>query len=280
MSYQLEIVHPLSLTLNNAKKISQDRAGHMSSIVVLEWRFSPSDYFEPRNEIKQNEHTIIVVNDKAQVSIDSEVYDANPSIREVLHKALNVQFFGVMLYTHKPYELSTRPSMTTVHPDGSKDVEISANIRSVSSAKAYLTVINKDGIVVVDAKQDLINKAESLADLYNKHQTDEFFMSLFRSYEASVRDQKDELVHLYEIRDALHSKFGNDKTALSALKFPKKDWDNFGKLCNQPLKQGRHRGKKYEALRDATTAELSDARRIALAMIEAYDHYIDRSGGL
>jgi hypothetical protein len=70
------------------------------------------------------------------------------------------------------------------------------------------------------------------------------------------------------------------KTALSALKFPKKDWDNFGKLCNQPLKQGRHRGKNYEALRDATTAELSDARRIALAMIEAYDHYIDRSGGL
>ena len=50
-------------------------------------------------------------------------------------------------------------------------------------------------------------------------------------------------------------------------------WDNL--FNNEPLRQGRHRGKSGSALRDATEAELTEARRIALAMIEAYLRHLD-----
>ena len=90
-----------------------------------------------------------------------------------------------------------------------------------------------------------------------------------------MSDPDDELVHLYEIRDALSTKFGSEKAARNALKISYDNWSRFGQLCNdEPLRQGRHRGKKYEA-RDATNAELSEARRIAQAMIEGYLRYLD-----
>lgn len=91
-----------------------------------------------------------------------------------------------------------------------------------------------------------------------------------------MNDPDDELGHLYEIRDALSRKFGgSDERARSTLGISLKKWSNFGKLCNhEPLKQGRHRG-EHETLRDATDAELSEARGTAKAMIEAYLKYLD-----
>lgn len=48
-------------------------------------------------------------------------------------------------------------------------------------------------------------------------------------------------------------------------------WRRLGQLCNgEPLRQGRHNGVHGTALRDATDAELVEARSIALEMINAY----------
>lgn len=85
----------------------------------------------------------------------------------------------------------------------------------------------------------------------------------------SIRDPNNELIYLYEIRDALSRKFGNSDKAISVLDIPKTKWKDFGKLCNyEPLKQGRHRG-QHAALRNATDIELSEARETAKTIIEA-----------
>jgi len=99
---------------------------------------------------------------------------------------------------------------------------------------------------------------------------------MLRSYDASVRDPNNELVHLYEIRDALSAKFGGENSARTALAITSTQWSRLGQLCNQePLRQGRHRGKTGEALRDANEGELAEARGIARAMIEAYLQHLD-----
>jgi hypothetical protein len=60
------------------------------------------------------------------------------------------------------------------------------------------------------------------------------------------------------------------------LKIDENDWKELGRLCNdEPLRQGRHEGKHFEDLRDATTAELSEAHRIAKNMIDAYLSYLE-----
>jgi hypothetical protein len=80
-----------------------------------------------------------------------------------------------------------------------------------------------------------------------------------------------ELVYLYEIRDALGARFGDEMKTRAALGVSGADWKRLGGLCNdEPLRQGRHRGKKGTALRDATHGELEEARTIARSMIEKY----------
>jgi hypothetical protein len=96
------------------------------------------------------------------------------------------------------------------------------------------------------------------------------------SYSAGVRDPVNELVHLYEIRDALSVKFGGEIRVRSALAITASQWSRFEQLSNsEPLRQGRHRGKTGETLRDASESELIEARCIARAMIEAYLQYLE-----
>ena len=100
--------------------------------------------------------------------------------------------------------------------------------------------------------------------------------AMLRSYAAAVRDPNNELVHLYEIRDALSKKFDGEQPARAALvAITSAQWSRLGLLGNElPLRQGRHRGKATTPLRDATKGELTQARGIARAMIEAYLQYL------
>ena len=53
--------------------------------------------------------------------LDSAAYEANPSIRQTIHDALNDRSLGIQLLNHRAYELH-RSTMTRVHPDGRKDI--------------------------------------------------------------------------------------------------------------------------------------------------------------
>lgn len=252
----------------------------MGVIVVLEWKFSPPDYFEAPIELARDDYTLTIVDGKAEARIDSATYDANPSMRQTLHDALNDRFLGVQVLSHRAYELS-RSTMTRVHPDGRRNIFV-----EVEPARVVMTahpvdfqVRDRDGKIVADSKRDRIEKKKSLADLVSTYRaSDGILASLLRSHAAAVRDPNNELVHLYEIREALSVKFGGEKALRSALGISSSDWSRFGELCNnEPLRQGRHRGRTRGALRDATEAELAEARSIASVMIEAYLRYLDTS---
>lgn len=99
---------------------------------------------------------------------------------------------------------------------------------------------------------------------------------MLKSYQKSVNDPDDELVHLYEIRDCLSKKFGSKKNAISNLRINEKEWDEIGKIANNlPLNQGRHRGKFVGNLRNAENAELEKARKSIVCLIEKYLDYLE-----
>ena len=251
----------------------------MSVIVIFEWTFSPPDYFEVPIEVVRSDYTLKIAHGKAEAKVDAATYDASPSIRETIGQGLNDRFLGVQLLTRQAYELSVS-TMTRVHPDGRRNVilEVGTGHFKITGQPVDFRVTDKDGNITADTKRDRIEKKRSLAELVSTYRaSDQTLASLLRSHNAAVRDPNNELVHLYEIRDALSVKFGQDKKARTALRISSADWSRFGRLCNdEPLHQGRHRGKTGGvALRDATESELSEARRIALGMIEAYLLYLD-----
>ena len=75
----------------------------MSAFVLLEWNFSPPDYFEDQIDLSRNDYAMTIADGKVEARIDSAIYDANPSMRKELHDGLNDRFLGVQLLTHRAY---------------------------------------------------------------------------------------------------------------------------------------------------------------------------------
>ena len=251
---------------------------NMEDIVVLEWKFSPPDYFEEPIHIKRDDYVMTISNGTVEARIRPELYDKDQSIRDRLHSSLNDRFLGVQLFSHKPYELS-KASMYRLHRDGRKDVTIFPEpiLITVSMGEPDIIVKDKDENVISDSRQERIQKKQELAELAEKYrQKDPFLASILHSYNEAVNDPDNELVHLYEIRDAIAKHFEGELAAKSVLGISGTQWSRLGKLANdEPLKQGRHRGKNPGVLRDATEGELREARSITRNLVEAYLDYLE-----
>lgn len=252
----------------------------MEDVVLLEWSFTPVDYFEDEIRIVRDKCEMVIKEGKVEARIDPSVYNREDKMRDTLHESLNDRFLGVQLLTHKPYDLS-KASMCRLYPDGRKDVTIfpEPGVFTLSGGSVDFVVKDKTGNIVSDSRRDRIEKKKELAGLAEKYSSkDPLAASLLASYKAAVNDPKNELVHLYEIRDALSKSFLGETLACETLGLSASDWSRLGQLANsEPLKQGRHRGKSTGALRDATTEELKGARNIARGFVEAYLIYLDVS---
>jgi hypothetical protein len=245
----------------------------MNAVVVFEWKFSPPDYFEEPVEIAGDDYVLIIADGKAEAKVRSEIYDANPSIRQDLHNALNDRFLGAQLLSFRAYELSDS-TMTRLHPDGRRDtfIEPKPVVINILPGIIDFRVTDKEGNVVKDSKRDRIEKRRGLGDKVVRYRSsDATLASLLRSHDAAIRDRNNELVHLYEIREAVLTRFGSKDAALQALGVSAAQWSRMGRLCNdEPLRQGRHRGAAVGSLRDASHIELTEIREISRAIIEGY----------
>jgi hypothetical protein len=128
----------------------------MSAVAVFEWSFTPPDYFEVPIEIVRNDYTLTIMHGKAEARLDSQAYEANPSIRQTLHEGLNDRFLGVQLLTHCAYELSGS-TMSRVHPDGRKDFFLKTEPGRIviTGYPVDFQVRDKDGNIICP-NQDLI----------------------------------------------------------------------------------------------------------------------------
>lgn len=250
----------------------------MTKTVILEWDFSPLNYFEEHIEISRENYVMSIDTGKVTATIDYAIFNENPSLREELQESLNNRFLGVQVISHAPYELSNS-KMIHIDADGHKHIfiELNSAVLVMTGGSVDLQVKDKDGNIISDSKRDRVERKKNLAELIAKHKpNDPQVAALLHSYHTAVTDPNNELVHLYEIRDALTKKFGNASNAQMRLAITKSQWSRLGALCcTLPLKQGRHRGSFTGLLRDASENELKETRNISLAMIEAYLQYLE-----
>lgn len=198
-------------------------------------------------------------------------------MRDSLHRNLDDRFLGVQLLTHKPCKLS-EASMHRLHPDGRKDLTVFLEplVMTLTPGNVDFVVKDKDGNIINDSRKDWVEKKKELAELAETYSSNPVAANLLASYKAAVNDSDNELVHLYEIRDALKKLFSGEKKARKTLKLSASDWSRLGQIANnEPLKQGRHRGQSTGELRDASEEELTEARKISRNFVEAYLVYLD-----
>ena len=166
----------------------------MNQVVVLEWTFSPTDYFEQTIEVRRDEYILRIENGKAEARVDPRAYDADTNYRLAFHEALNDRFLAVQVLTHRPYNLP-QPSMFRLYTDGRKDVTLFAEPGhfKITGGSVDFLVKDKDGNVLADTRTDRIEKKEHFANLAEKYRdTDRVLGGLLNSYAAAVKDPDNE----------------------------------------------------------------------------------------
>jgi hypothetical protein len=63
----------------------------VQSVVVLEWQFSPADYFEEPDEIVREGYELSISVGKIEARIDAAFYDTDLSLRQKLDDELNAR---------------------------------------------------------------------------------------------------------------------------------------------------------------------------------------------
>jgi hypothetical protein len=245
--------------------------------VILEWRFVPDDFFGESIASTREGYVLSLSNGKAEARIDGARFAADESLREQIHRELVSRFAAAQLLRHQPYELHG-PVTINVRTDGTRDmsIELRGAVCVITGGIVGVRMTDPIGDVVFDSEQVRREEDRSFVDRVAGHSTDPLMYTLLNSYKAAVRDPDNELVHLYELRDALATRFGGDREARTVLKVSAREWSRFGQLCNEaPLRQGRHRGKASGTLRDATEVELVAARAFGRTLLDGYLDVLD-----
>lgn len=246
--------------------------------VQLEWRYSPSSYLEKPIYISGNGFTLQISQGVATATIEMMVFENNNSIASDLTKIIEDRLLAVQVLTHAAFTLS-KPSRTDLKEDGTRNIflKIEDAVTVMCSVRTVDIIMkDKDGNIISDSKRDRLERQEWFAAAIGKFRSSvETLDQMLRSQQMAVADPQNELVHLYEIRDALATKFKGHREATKQLHISEKEWKIIGNLANlQPLKQGRHRGKSVGKLRDANSCELGLARETTRMLIEKYLLYL------
>ncbi|EGW22191.1 hypothetical protein [Methylobacter tundripaludum] len=78
----------------------------MTEEFLIEWTFSPINYFEEPVEFRCRNETIRIDKGCAESRIPPDRYAPDHSICDQLHKELNLKFLAVQILNHQPYTLN------------------------------------------------------------------------------------------------------------------------------------------------------------------------------
>jgi hypothetical protein len=239
----------------------------------LEWSYQPTDYFEAPTAVPASHGQVSVDAGKATYTLASPSDSVPPSVREIAGEEIAAVFELRQMLTHKPYTIAG-PTVIQHQPGGARSVAVSVGGVVALSGAGLVDVVVSDaaGNVLSDSRADRISTDTAfVSSLTPKLVQSATLRAMVRSFGQAVRDPADELVHLYEVRDAALKHFKTESKARAALGITKAAWQELGRLANdEPLRQGRHRGRQMTGMRDATHAELAAARAVARRIIEAF----------
>jgi hypothetical protein len=250
---------------------------------ILRWHFSPPEFFEEPVAFETAHGRIEVGLGKAEMRAPISVFQSSTAaaVCSLMHIELSARFIGAQVQSHSSFVLE-RPAISILHSDGTITALAFAGIGTVRAVAPGIDFISTDenGNVVHDSRKERITRKRELAELAARHFDHPVANALLRSHAASVTDPENELIHLYEIRDALTAEFPDppgtkrDQKGSAAATAVGAELEKLTRLhelaCNLPLAQGRHRGTHRGRLREATKEELEEARSITRAMIEGY----------
>jgi hypothetical protein len=240
------------------------------------WTYRPADFFEAPYRHQATEYDLLIEAGKAvavlRVAQDPVEARLEDSIRTLVESVCAIR----QLQVHRKYDVEG-PTFYQ-HGGGHQNVAIRIGSAEIVTVAGQSDIIVRDaaGNVVRDTKAQRIAEDTSMLELLApKLAHSSSLRSAVASYSRSVSDPSNELVHLYEVRDALKKHYGGEDKARVALNITRPEWQRLGVLANvEPLEQGRHRGNHATGRRSASESELQEAREIVRRWIIAFGRVV------
>ncbi|WP_312589500.1 hypothetical protein [Comamonas terrigena] len=133
----------------------------------------------------------------------------------------------------------------------------------------------------LDAERELNNIKNYLkinSHKYINQLHDEYFRRSWESFGKAMR-LGENISYLYDIRDALKTKFRTEEVARQKLVLKKDEWSKFGRIFNNmSIEGGRHLGVNVEPVRPMNDDEISFVIDFAKKMLFAYGDYLIDNG--
>jgi hypothetical protein len=242
---------------------------------TVEFTYTPANFLESPITQSRSDYDLEVSEGSAKATL-AAVQDPVPDELIAAIRAHVDSILGArQLLTHQPYELDERPRTAQIKSDGNRNVSLHMGVNTliVEGYAPDRVVKDATGNVIQDTRAERIVEHQAFITRFSEAaMKDPLVGELRKSYTAAVNDPSNELIHLYEIREALKKRYGNDeRAARQGLGMTTAEWKVLGRLGDAvPIKQSRHRGAYVGALRPATQEELRDARAAARRLIEAF----------
>lgn len=244
----------------------------MPTRTELHFHYEPPDYFEAKF-VSQMKHGQLTADKGLAVYILSSATDpVEEAFRQQIAEEVGGVFKLRQMIVRLPHKL-TGPSLIQFTAERKRNVTmyLEPGRFSITGGNVDIKIRDAVGNVKTDTKAERIQTHEAFIGRLLAKLDHPVLRAMVDSYVAATDDLDNELIHLYEVRDAARKHYGNDNEARAALRISRSDWSELGRLANdEPLRQGRHRGAHVAQLRDASEAELAKARSIAEQIIEAF----------
>jgi hypothetical protein len=248
---------------------------HMRGIMQTElrWGYSPPDLFEGPQSFQTQEGIFMFDGGHAALMLPTPMDPVPASTMNNAREALGAILVARQLRTRRVYRLN---DAATIHQHSATGVSATITtgagklIATGAALTADVAVVDSVSGEVSNNSGEMRRQADAtfVATLAPKIARSPVLRALADIYQHAADDQQNELVHLYEIKDALASHFQGLHLAKRAFPGADTHLSTLGRLAdNGPLREGRHRGRHLGQLRPATNEELNDARHAALELI-------------
>jgi hypothetical protein len=248
--------------------------------LILEWDYSPADFFEEEVTWETGDYRVRIRNGKAEAEVAPSVFETHTALAQDVYSRIANRFLANQLFDRRPFELSQRPTIVTIEADGSRGVTLQVSVSDVIvlTGQLDIAVTHADGRIMHDTRQARLQQKRHLYLLVDKHApNDRTLAAMLGSYQAAIDDPDNFLIHLFEICDALETRFVRKKFAQKQIGIAEDRWNKLARLANsEPLREGRHRGGFLGELRSATKEEMDLSYSLGREFIEKYVWYLEQ----
>lgn len=239
----------------------------------LEWSYKPTDFFEAPLDISATYGRLVFETGSTTYTLSAPTDPVPKALLDDVEREVSNCLAVRQLLAHRPFAING-PRIVQHQTGGGRNAVamVKVGAHTVSSI-GHADVVTRDetGQVVRDTRAErIIADYEFISAVLPAAMKSAPLSAMLYSFGQAVRDPGNELIHLYEIRDAAVQHFGTKEAAKTALRISKAEWSVLDRLANEePIREGRHRGRRMGDLRSATAGELRAARAVAKQIIGA-----------